>query len=209
MALLKQSLFLLLSFLIVFIWQKASNPSLTVPALGFLIFLYLLASRGEKIDLWTRGKNYFGISILNTIILLLIFSTGSTNSPLFFLLYFLVFGIAFVLEPAVVIVFVIGIALIFMEDILKQNTLENLIKFGSFMLIAPLAFFFGREFKRRDKEEDKTEAIEERARDAADTISTDVDKVLKDEKQTLKKEDVERLNEILEETESLREEAKE
>jgi hypothetical protein len=155
------------------------------------------------------GEGPWGIFILNTVIFLLIFSTGSLNSPLFFLLYFLGFGIAFVFEPAMTFVFVLGAIMIFIPDVLKTDTLVNLLKIGSLILISPLAFFFGREYRTNDQKEEEIEALEERSKDAADTISEDIEEIIKDEKANIKSEDLDKLNEVLEETEDLREESKE
>lgn len=60
------------------------------------------------------GEGPWGIFLLNTVIFLLIFSTGSIDSGLFFLLYFLGFGIAFVFEPAVTFIFIVGTVFIFL-----------------------------------------------------------------------------------------------
>lgn len=202
MTLFGQSLYLILSFLFVFIWRQMGLADFTIPLLGFSILLYLLFFARKKNNPW-------GIFILNTVVLLLIFSTGSIHSVLFFLLYFLVFGIAFASKPSMVFIFTLGVILIFLPEALRDNVLENLIKLGSLLFISPLAFFFGKEFKNRDEEEEKIESMEERGKEAADTIAQDVEKVLKNEKENLKKDDVEKLNEILEETEDLRQEAKE
>ncbi len=60
-------------------------------------------------------------------------------------------------------------------------------------------------YRKQEKQGEKVEAIEERAQNSADTIAQDVDEVLKEEK-SLKTESAQRLNEILEETEDLRQE---
>ncbi len=154
------------------------------------------------------GDGPWGIFILNTIILLLVFATGSISSSLFFLLYFLGFGIAFVFEPPAIFIFIVGAVLVFLPDALKGDTFGNLIRVGSLLLISPLAYFFGREYRKSDKEESDIEALEERTKEAADTISEDIEEVIKDEKANLKEQDVQKLNEILEETEDLRQESK-
>lgn len=210
MKFLLQAAVLMLSFVVVFLISILPLAGLTVPFLGFLIFIYLLLSlrkRGKGF-LSMGGEGPWGIFILNTVIFLLIFSTGSLSSPLFFLLYFLGFGIAFVFEPAVTFVFVIGAILVFAPDALKTDTLMNLLKIGSLVLISPLAFFFGREYRTNDKQEEQLEALEERSKDAADTISEDVEEIIQGEKASLKSEDMDKLNEVLEETEDLREEVK-
>ncbi len=149
-----------------------------------------------------KGANtlngWLGIFILNTAIFLLIFATGEFTSTLFFLLYFLVFGIAFVFEPATVFVFIIGAVLIFLPDIFKDDVMSNLIRAGSLVLISPLAYFFGKEFKQREKEEEETTQT-------AQIITKDVEEIIKKDKD-LNSNDVEKLNDILEKTENLREE---
>ena len=205
-----QTAILILSFVVIFIWHTFPLSDYTVPLLSILIFLYMILSlrkRGKGF-LNMGGEGPWGIFILNTVVLLLIFSTGSLNSPLFFLLYFLGFGIAFVFEPPVAFVFAIGAILIFAPDALKTDVITNALKIGSLILISPLAFFFGQEYRVNDQKEEAIEALEERSKDSADTISKDIEEVIKDEKANLKSKDLDKLNEVLEETEDLREETK-
>ncbi len=205
-----QALVLVLSFCLVFIWHHTILAIYTIPALGILVATFLVLSfRKKEFNLTRALENQDGLSIfvLNTLIFLFIFSTGAILSPIFFLLYFLAFGISFIFDPVTVFVFVIGTVLIFLPDILKDDVTGNSIKVGSLLLICPLAFFFGRQSRQQEEDQAKREAIEERANDAADTIAGETQKVLERNKQTLKAKDVESLNEILEETESLREES--
>lgn len=210
MKLVFQSAVLITSFAIVYLWQMTSLSSYTVPLLGLLIAVFLIVSARKKgKGFLTLGGGPLGIFLLTTLILLLIFSTENINSPLFFLLYFLGFGIAFVFEPLATFVFAIGTVLIFFPDATKVDATNNLLKLGSLLLISPLAYFFGREYKKTDEQDEKIEALKERSKDSADTISEDVEEVIKDEKQSLKEKDLEKLNEVLEETEDLRQEVKE
>ena len=210
MKLILQALVLVLSFVLVFIWEQTPFSGYTIQALAILVALYLIISARKKGQgfLTMGGDGPWGIFILNTIILLLIFATGSISSGLFFLLYFLGFGIAFVFEPPAIFVFIVGAVLIFLPDTLKGDTFGNFIKVCSLLLISPLAYFFGREYRKSDQQEGDIEALEERTKEAADTISEDVEEIVKNEKQNLKQEDMEKLNEILEETEDLRQESK-
>ena len=98
MKFLLQILVLALSFVLVFLWENSPFSDFTIQTLAVLVIIYLVVSarkRGKGF-LTLGGEGPWGIFILNSIILLLIFSTGSINSTLFFLLYFLGFGIAFV-----------------------------------------------------------------------------------------------------------------
>lgn len=211
MKLVVQSLVLILSFIIVFAWQQTFFSTYTVPVIGFLIFLYLFLSarkRGKGF-LTLGGEGPWGIFALNTLVLLLVFSTGAINSPIFFLLYFLGFGIAFVFEPLVVFVFVVGVILLFFQEALETDMAINLIKLGSLLLISPLAFFFGNEYRLSDRQSAKLEALKERSKDAGEIIAKDVEEVLEEEKGVLDEKTTEKLDEILEEAEELRQEEKE
>jgi hypothetical protein len=210
MKILLQSLVLVLSFVFVFVWKETPLVNYTVALSGVLILGYILLSARKKGKGFVSmgGEGPWGIFFLNTVILLLIFSTGAIDSTLFFLLYFLGFGVAFVFEPAVTFVFVLGVILVFIPDVIKGDLLVNSLKLGSLLLISPLAFFFGSEYRKNDKQTTEIEALEERTKDAADTIAKDLEEVIKDEKASLKSEDMEKLNEILEETEDLRAESK-
>lgn len=210
MKLLIQAIVLIFSFVLVFIWQQTLLSGFTIQALGVLVLLYIILSARKKGQgiLTMGGDGPWGIFILNTLILLLIFATGSISSPIFFLLYFLGFGIAFVFEPPAIFVFIIGALLIFLPDTLSGDVTGNFLRVGSLLLISPLAYFFGREYRRSDKDENDMEALQERTKEAADTISQDLEEVIKEEKENLKEKDIEKLNEILEETEDLRMESK-
>lgn len=154
----KESILLILSYLILYFWKQSSFFIYTVPVIGFFIFLLLLISAKRK------GKNLLSLSqkttslhiiVINTILLLFVFLTNGINSPLFFLLYFLSFGITFVLQPTTVFVFTIATLLLFAEDVLKDMSLPTIIKMGSLLLISPLAFYFGKEFRQDEKDEKK------------------------------------------------------
>lgn len=202
---------LIASFLVIFVWNISPASDYTIQALAVLVLIYL------GITLYRRRRhkameNFGGSSdifILNTGIFLLVSITGMIYSPLYFLLYFLGFGITFIFEPATVFIYVLGAIAVLLPEALKNGSMESFIRIGSIALISPLAFFFGSSYQDRDKMEEGVEAMAERTKDSADTIAKDVEDVLTNEKEDLKPEAVDKLNEILEETEELREESKE
>lgn len=201
-------LVLIASFAIVFIWEQTPLADYTIQGLALLVIFYLLISFIRK-KRNPQAQNFSGSSdifILTTAILLLVSVTGNLYSPLFFLVYFLGFGITFIFEPASVFLYTVGAILIFLPEALKNGSLESFLRLGSIVLISPLAYFFGREYQDRETEEAEMEAMTEREKDAADTISQDVEGVLKNEQSNLKQEDVDKLNEILEEADDLRSE---
>lgn len=208
MSLAVQSATLALSFAVVYIWENSPLKDNSVQLLGLLIALYLiLVARKKGKTLFQIGEHgNVGIFILNTLVLLLIFSTGGLNSPLFFILYFIAFGIAFVFDPLVVFIFIAGAILVFIPQIGAINASADILKIASIALVSPLAYFFGREYRKSDAQDEQMNATIEREKEAADTISREVKDLIESEKELLKDEDLEKLNEILEEAQDLREE---
>ena len=203
-----QSLLLLASFLLIFAWEATPLNAYTIQAIGLLVFIFIILSaskRKESMKIGSLGS----VFVLNIVMFLLIFSTGGLSSNLFFILYFLLFAISFVFDPSLAFIFVAGTVIVFLPEAFKNDVFANLIKIGSVAIISPLAYFFGKQFRGEEKSQEKVEAMEERAKAAADTISEDVDGVLVQEKEKLAPEDVAKLNDILEETEDLRAETKE
>lgn len=200
----KDSLLLIASFLIVFIWQNSQFSIYTVPFIGFLVFMFLLISIKNKQNLNLGGPvNFF---ILNTILLLFIFSTGGINSNLFFLVYFLLFALSFILESRSVFVFPIAMLIIFWSQIFENDVTGNIIKMASLGILSPLAYLLGAEFSKNDKKDDEALKTKERAVSSAGEIAKDVEAVIESGKEKLSSKEVEKLNDVLEETESLREE---
>lgn len=203
-----QSLVLAGSFAFVFLWQQTVLVEYTVPLLGLFIFIYLaLSARNKSFNPVDEKSSWISVFSLTSVILLLVFATGGFGSTMFFLLYFIAFGLAFIFEPVTVFVFLLGTVLVFLPDALENDITRNFLMLGSLVLLTPLAFFFGKQFQKEEQEQEKMEAMQERTKDAADTIAKDVESVL--EEKTLEPEKVEKLNEVLEETESLRQETKE
>lgn len=190
------------SFLLVFIWQATSFSAFTVPVIGFLVFVFLLISMRNKKNLNFGGSGSF--FFLNSVLLLLVFTTGGLESNLFFILYFLLFGAAFIMDPKSVFAYPVGILVIFWSTLFAGDVTGNLIKVGGVILLSPLAYLFGQQFKRSDKQTDEVIATKEREVSAADEITDDIEELLHQNKAELNEKEVEKLNEILEETEDLR-----
>lgn len=200
MKVISQSITIMLASATVFLILSTALSDYLAPILGFLIavsLIYIITQkRRNKGQELLTGTNFevFGIT---TAVLLIIFLTGAIQSNLFFLIYFLLFGLAFLFEPATVFVFVICMSLIFMDATLKGDVFSNLIRGGSIIFLSPIAFFFGREFKRRESLEDEIEK-------ASSDIVEDADALLHSETATKKEEDVEEIDDIIEKTQELR-----
>lgn len=213
MKILKQSAVLLFSFAVVFIWQLTPLASYTIQALGFLAILLLLTSlrrsrknkEGFKPVSLVGDNPYWSVFLLNTLVFLLVFATGGINSSLFLLLYFVGFGIAFVFEPVVVFVYLLGTGLVLTPLILQDDVTGNMIKSATILIVGPLAYFFGREFKKEEAEDAAIEALEQEAHQKASAIEASVVDVLEEEKDVLSEESVAKLKKALKDTNDLRE----
>lgn len=204
MKFLLQSFLLLISFCLIALWQISPLSEFTMQILGLLIVLFLLTSARKK---WRNLQNQgddgvLSIFILNTIIFMLVFATGGLQSNLFFLLYFLGFGVSFVFEPMIVFVFLFAAIGIFIPHAMQEDVAGNMIKLGSLVLIAPLAYFFGREYR-------KEEALKAKVTEQSQKIEKSADELLHAEAEKLDEKGVSKVNEILEETEDLRQKTKE
>lgn len=202
MSLPKQSLYIVGSFVTVFIWNSLPLSNFTTPIIGLLVLTYLVLLRrnnkSTKSEKSLGGMDALSLSILISLVLLLILVTGAINSPLYFLLYFVPFAITFVLLPKTTFVFLLGSILLLLSSAVETNMTENIIKLGSLVLITPLAYFFGKEYR----------VVEEHTRsdtEIANEISQEAANVLRDQSSTLPTRDKEQLADIISKTEELKE----
>lgn len=202
MKILSQSTTIILSSITVFIILNTPLLPYLTPILALLIIfsvIYIIIKKRSKDNkelLSGSGLEVFGVF---TAVLLIIFATGGITSSVFFLVYFLLFGLAFLFEPVVVLIFAICISAIFFEPTFKDDVFSNLIKSGSVIFLSPIAYFFGREFKRNRK-------LEEKIEQASDEIIEDADALLHSESATRKEEDLEEIDDIMKQANALKRE---
>lgn len=196
MTFLRQSLVVFLSVgLVMFIKSLFSNAIVSI--VGILVILYILFSNRKRIE----NFNFF---ILNTLVLILVSSTGEISSPLFFLLYFLTVVIAFVFNPKVVFVFTIGVIFLLFPSVLKTDLTRNLILLFSLFLLSPLAFFTGIAYQKNQEDKRRIEDMKKKAQ----AIENDIEDVLYDSKQKLDAHAANKFSEALEEKEEAEEEVR-
>lgn len=205
MKLLYQSLVLILSFAAIFAWQQTIASQYTIQTFGFLVFIYLLLYFSKRLS---HAKILFGgvwdIFILNTLVVLVVFATNGLSGGMFFFLYFLAFGIAFVFQPWTILVFDAGAILVFLQQALSSGDVtSNFIKLGTLLLISPLAIFFSLQYQKNEFLEVDKQTQEARDNDVADEITDDAEEVLKNEK-SLSKQDRKRLEDVVKEADDLR-----
>jgi len=135
------SLFLLSAVILTWFWTSSPHLSLYNLQLiaAFIIFYFLSHFLSRSAPLTSA----IDAIIFTIIILLLVSSTGGLNSPLFFLIYFLLFAVSLLFEPLITLVLTAAIFVFFWPNPLALNAL---IQLSSVILILPLSIFLGRQY---------------------------------------------------------------
>lgn len=153
--------FLLASLFLVYFWTENPATSLyTLQLIALFVLLYFLN------QLLSRGQpNLFLNTLIFTIVILLLVSTtGGLGSPLFFLVYFLLFGTALLMETELTIFFTLALVVFFLF-LNPLDNLNNLIALASLLFISPLAFFFGKQYLQVLKDKKRIEILEKTDRE--------------------------------------------
>ncbi len=206
MNLFNQSLALSTATILVLILISTPLTDYLAPILGFLIVVSVIfiilrqrtirnsKAEGKREELFVGSNKE--VFIITTTLLIAVFLTGGINSSLYFLLYFLLFGIVFLFEPATVFVLLVGLMLVFFQSITEGDLISNLIKLGSLVLLSPISYFFGLEFQKRDK-------LEKEIEDKTGQIIEDAEVLLKNS-ESKSDRDIDEIDDIIEKSEELR-----
>jgi len=139
------SLFLLFSVSLTYLWTKNSTlSSFNLQAVGLLILFYF----GSKL---LSGKRDRVLAILDAVIftsliLFLVLTSGGVHSPLFFLLYFLLFGGSLLFEPFQAVLLSLILIILFSLDLSFRFDEPAIINLVTLFFITPLASLFGRKY---------------------------------------------------------------
>ena len=131
---------LLLGLLFLFIWTQSPLASYNLQLIAVLAIIFLI---NKKISQSQSFANPIHLIVFSAIILLLIAETGGLNSSLFFLIYFLLFGVALLSSTPIILSLTLGIIAFFASSL---NSNRAAIQLASLLLITPLAIFFGRQY---------------------------------------------------------------
>lgn len=123
-------------------WVWTNHPTLSFYNLQLIAALIIVWFIKTRLSLRKKSlaDQSIDASIFTIVVLLLVFSTGGAGSPLFFLLYFLLFGLSFLFEPVITITLVFTLFTFLAPTVKTVNEVASLL---SLFLITPLALFFG------------------------------------------------------------------
>lgn len=171
---------LTIGLILIFVNSAWNNFSLQLVA--FLFTLYILKSflLRKQVRLPLEIEKIFEAIIFTAVVLLLITSTGSLTSPLFFLVYFLLFTLSLLLEPQIAMALSLFLIPFFLLSFPMEEKfpVQQLVPLFSLPFITPLAVYLGRLYLKSENQKKEIKAL-----------SAQKEKVFKelvsDEKQTL------------------------
>lgn len=139
------TLFLILSLGLTYLWTR--NPSLSpfnLQATGLLILSYFVIRlvSGQK----KGAQNTLDAIIFTSLTFMIVISTGGVHSPVFFILYFLLFALSLLFEPLQSIIVSLLLIVLFGYDLSLNFDNTALINLATLLLTTPLAMIFGRKY---------------------------------------------------------------
>lgn len=170
MPFLLHTIFLSLALLLTYLWTK--NPSLS-PFTLQLVGLTILSYFGLKMIFSKAGKllNALDAIVLTSLTFLLVISTGSLKSPLFFILYFLLFGLALLFEP--VQAFLVSLLLTAFLLLNHTGSLDtsSLVNLATLFLVSPIAVTLGHKYLETLEKTGRIKILDQKlAKEETDTL---------------------------------------
>ena len=160
-----QPIIIILSIVFSFIW--ANDPLLspyTLQLIGILLISHLLYKRLTRSkSLIKTDLNISNVVTLTIITILLVLSTGGLNSPIFFLLYLLLFSLSLLTHSLLSLVASLTIIILFL--LISQPAATNqLINLISLLLITPLAHLFGTQYLKLLEEKQQIKILKTKSK---------------------------------------------
>lgn len=143
----KHSLLLLSVVGLIFIWAVSPYQSFATQIITTLLALFITKHILRE-HLTTQKESLIDSLILTALVLTIVTSTGGLASPLFFLVYFLLFTLSLLLAPVIPLVLSFALIVYFLFTS-SVTSFSQLLPLFSFPLITPLAVYFGREHKKK------------------------------------------------------------
>ena len=144
---------------------------------GLLVAIYMLLSfliRKKFLNPATRVP--FDIFVFSFAVSLLLFSTGGFSSPVFFLTYFLLFGISLLSAPTTSLVAALVFAILFILTP-KADFWTEVLQVASLLAIAPISMAFGRQYLEILKNEQKIKLLKNIGQDFVEEIKSQEEEV--------------------------------
>ena len=144
---------------------------------GILVAIYMMVSflvRKKFIN--PTSRVVFDIFVFSFAVSLLLFTTGGFTSPIFFLTYFLLFGIALISAPTTSIVAALVFAILFFLTP-RADFWTEILQIASLLAIAPISAMFGRQYIEILKNEQKIQVLKSVGQDFIEEIKSQEEEV--------------------------------
>lgn len=139
-----------------FIQTPLAEYDLQISAVLFIV-LYLT----KKYYLPSHPRSHLMESVIFTfVIITVVLSTGGIDSPFFFLVYFLLFAIALMLEPVVSMATTLALIIFLLFSLPQNQPFKVLIPIFSLAFISPFAMFMGNAYAENQKLKIKDQNLE-------------------------------------------------
>ncbi|GIW64795.1 MAG: hypothetical protein KatS3mg092_0728 [Patescibacteria group bacterium] len=198
------SLILIFSITLAFIFPQTSLVNYDLQIVAFLfIILYTV----KKFFQEQNSKTRLTESVVFTLIIVgIITSTGYTQSPFFFLIYFLLFSLSLLLEPIISIVTTITLIIFFILSLPQDQSFKNLLPILSLAFITPFSLFLGKEYQEVQALKKQNQKIQEDnllfltllIKNHLKNIKEAVDNFLGDHELNIIKKSVQRMEKLIE-----------
>lgn len=133
-----------------------------------IVYMAIQRRRGGSYNMLFSAKTG-EIFFISTIVLLMIEITGGVDSPVYFLNYFLLFGLPLISSPLTSLIFAGSIILFYIPDLMRSFNTDILLRIGSILLLLPLSYFLSNELMKKQREstllKEKAKEIEKNAED--------------------------------------------
>lgn len=174
-----QSLFLVLGVITAFFW--VADPGLSYYSLQliglFILFYFLSSFMARKNPKFAKTNQIISSIVFTMIILLLVTSTGNLHSPIFFLMYFLLFGLSFLFQPLIAIILTLTYSLL--SALTGQaNGTQAALSLISLWFITPLALFFGKSYLKQLEQKSLIKNLSKKKKKATRHLMNDETDVL-------------------------------
>ncbi len=135
----KNVLFLVFSSLTAYLLSISPVSRFIPQLIAFFSIIFILLS---------LFRRQFSLYLIAFIINLIIFHSQGLTSPFFFLIYFLLFTIAFQNPPTTTLSYSLALIILLAQSL---NSLSSLIPLLSLLLITPLSWFIGQQYLAKTK----------------------------------------------------------
>ena len=125
-----------------FIFTNSDFSIYTPQLIALISIIFIILLFQKKLSLY----------LISFIITLTVFFTGGLNSSFFFLIYFLLFTLAFQNPPSTTLSYSLVLILLLSQSL---NSIQSLIPLSSLLLITPLSWFIGKQYLDKIKTENE------------------------------------------------------